>query len=81
MKIKNKGILMAAAVSGLLIAGASHAENQKQESSQETQEAKICCEVQDGCGGKDGCGSKKVVKVKSANECTSQKGKVIECSK
>ena len=81
MKIKNKGILMAAAVSGLFITGTSYAENQKQESSQQTQEVQICCEVQDGCGGKDGCGSKKVVQVKSANECTAQKGKVIECKK
>lgn len=81
MKIKTKNILMAAAVSGLFITGTSHAENQKQESSQQAQEAQICCEVQDGCGGKDGCGSKKVVKVKSTNECTTQKGKAIECAK
>jgi len=81
MNSKNKTILMAAAVAGLFIASSSHAENQKQESPQQTQEAQICCEIQDGCGGKDGCGSKKIVKVKSVNECTTQKGKVVECNK
>lgn len=96
MKKSNvKGAVLAAAVAGLFFSGkVMAAEEKKAEEPKKAEEAKICCEgsnackgkgschgKDNACAGKNGCKGKGWVKVSSADACTKDSGKVVDCPK
>lgn len=90
---KFTGAVIATAVAGLFLAGKGMTDEKKAEVAKKT-DAKVCCEganackgkgschgKDNACAGKNGCKGKGWVKTESAESCTKDSGKVVDCPK